>query len=615
MICICGVAYALYRELTKEKPLRMFISGGVIKDTSTKESTHNNFPQTGVLNNFILRTVPLRHFVWTEKTDGLRTELNIKGKNTTNIKTSESINIPFKHSIKETILNTEYLNNKYYIFDSPKVDGTDISSKHFLERYEIIKSFISSNDSNDILQLKQYSPITNPEELTDFIQNTTSPTTGNNIDGVILQRTDTSYWIQSSYKYKRPVMNTVDFMLKYVPESNSFYLYLYGSYTKLIYNLQRIPKTNKYSKKHTGVDLKDKHYPDSFSILFSSPFFANCHIFKPEEHWHRKGYKKDDISIINELMNKIIKKPINYDEKIIEMSWSEGGWVPYRERPDKTKPNSYMVGEKNMELLFSPVDFSGNHYFESNIDESELNTLYHRTNKLIRKNMINRLLTAYPTKSILDIAGGRGADSNYFIENGVNAIFATDADTEALITYQNRLLKIKKKDLSFNAIHWKLDVDNTPMINEITKRYEYNDKFDVAIMDYAIHYICDSNEKLSELARTVRKLVKLEGVFMITYFDGDSILSRAKDNILKLHSFTIKINPETNTVLMPLPTIDRSGYREEPLVTKERLSNLGLKIIDEYDPASVWSNELKKIDSSEEVLDLLQLIKVIIFRM
>lgn len=618
LILIAIVGYLLYRHLTKERPVHMIIGGGGTRETSeetSKETTQGvpqrfpqRFPQTGILTNALLRKVPLKDFVWTEKTDGLRTELFING---TTIKGAQS---SLKHSVKETIFNSELLNKKYYIFDSPKVDGKDISDKHFLERYEIIKKFVENDNAGGTLQVKTYSPIDRPEELTGFINNTISPKTKNKVDGVILQRTDVPYYTISSFKYKRPVMNTVDFMLKYVPEANTFYLYLYGSFIKLLYNLQRIPKTNRYSKKHTGVDLKSKTYPKEFLILFSSPFFSNAHLFKPNEHWHRKGYKKEDITTINELMTKIIKKPTAYDDKILEMSWSEGGWVPYRERFDKEKPNFYGIGESNMELLFSPVDFSGNRYFQSGIENTALVNTYHEVNKLIRKNMIKQLLTTYKTKTILDIAGGRGADSNYYVENGVNAIFAVDAEREALITYKNRVQKIKKKDLSFNAFGWKLDVNNTPLIDEITSRYEYASKFNVAVMDYAIHYICDATEKLMELARTLRKLVQPDGVFMFTYFDGDEMLSKAIDGQIKLHSFTISIDETKDTVIMPLPTIDRSGYREEPIVTKEKLSHLGFKILEEYSPVQMWRVELEKIDPTNDVLDLSSFIKVVLMR-
>ena len=117
-----------------------------------------------------------------------------------------------------------------------------------------------------------------------------------------------------------------------------------------------------------------------------------------------------------------------------------------------------------------------------------------------------------------------------------------------------------------------------------------------------------------ELARTLRKLVQPDGAFMFTYFDGDEMLSRAVDGQIKLHSFTIRIDESKDTVVMPLPTIDRSGYREEPIVTKEKLSHLGFKVVEEYSPVQLWRTELEKLDPSSDVLDLSSFIKVVVMR-
>ena len=614
IILICIVGYMLFKELfsKKQESVPAIKSYVIVGGAASPTDTNIQFPQVSILSNHVLRDIKISSFVWSEKTDGLRTEILIEGKNVMSYKDRKTL-AKLKKDVKRTILNTELLNDHYYIFDGMMIDGKDVSDKVFLDRYSEIKLFVEKYDpSFTIFKIKDYQPITKTEYLEEFIQNTVSPITGNKIDGVILQRTDLPYNVLSSFKYKRPVMNTIDFMLKYIPEKGVFFLYLWGTYKNIVFNLQKLPKINRYSKIHTDVDLKSKKYPDKFLVLFSSPFMSKMHLFVPNEHWSKKGYKRDDIMAINELMNKVIKNPIDYDGKIMEMSWGKSGWVPYRERWDKPKPNGYAVGEQISEILFSPVDFSGNRYFESDIEKTALNDTFHKVNKAIRKYMIKRLLTKYPTKTILDIAGGRGGDSNLFVEYGVNNIFAVDADKEAIVSYKNRLSKMFKKDLSFNGFGYALSEDNTELINDVMSRYEYNEEFSVAIMNYAIHYICDKTEKIMELARTLRKLLKKDGVFMFTYFDGDMMLSKAIENIVKLNSFTIKIDPDNEMVLMPLPTIDKSGYRQEPLVTKKKLEYLKMKVLDEYFPVIELNKELKEIDPKTDVIDLSQFIHVII---
>ena len=89
-------------------------------------------------------------------------------------------------------------------------------------------------------------------------------------------------------------------------------------------------------------------------------------------------------------------------------------------------------------------------------------------------------------------------------------------------------------------------------------------------------------------------------------------LPKAIENIVKLNSFTIKIDPDNEMVLMPLPTIDKSGYRQEPLVTKKKLEYLKMKVLDEYFPVIELNKELKEIDPKTDVIDLSQFIHVII---
>lgn len=564
--------------------------------------------QVGVLTNHILRLTPLDKFVWTEKTDGERAEIEINNNDIKEIATNKSVG-KFEKSVSQTLLNAELLNNKYYVFDACMIDGEDVTNLPFMERYEKIRNLIKGSR---IFIPKEYYPVEDTNLVTKFIDYTESPNTGNKVDGVIFQRKDLPYNTMSAFKYKRPVLNTIDFYIKYVPEKGSFLLYLWGSYKNMIYNLQRLPKINKHSKKHTGVDSDSKKYPNKFLILFSSPLLPKSHEFVLQPHWNKTGYKRDDIFAINELMNKIINKPIDYDGKIVEMSYSTNGWVPYRTREEKKFPNGYDVGLSNCEIIFSPVDFNYNRYFEVNIQNNDLNDLFHKVNKKVRALVISYILSKFPSNNVLDLAGGRGGDAEYLVKNGIISIFAVDADKEAIIAYNNRLKKMNNNKISFNGFGFELSEDNTELILDVKHRFEYNNGFSLALMNYAIHYICNSSGKLRELNRTLSHLLKPDGYFVFSYFDGEQIMTKASDNVLKLSSYTITIHPDSYTVSMPLPTIDKTGYRDEPLVTREILSALDIDIIEEFYPVKKWYDELKIIDPSEEILDLTSLIRIVI---
>ena len=549
--------------------------------------------QVLLLTNNVLRTTPITKYLWAEKTDGLRKQL---------------------HFESGTIIDVEVLNNgKTYVFDVCNVSGKDVSELGFVERYEqLLTKEFDLLKSNHILA-KTYTKCENDKHTFDqiysVVNSVVSPTTGANVDGVIFQRIDAPYKTGGAYKMKRKVMNTIDFLLKYVAEKGYFLLYLYGSYIDVLYNLQPLPKKNQYQERHTGVVIEGK-LPPKLLVLFSSPFFSNLHYFEPNEHWSRQGYKKEDIITINELMSKIVSKPIDFDGKIIEMSLSNTGWVPYRERPDKEHPNGYFVGDSTMDVLFSPVNFEQNHYFESVEHNNELNSLFHRVNKEIRKLMMKKLFSAFPSKKVFDIAGGRGGDSEYFIENGVRTIYAIDSDREALVSYKKRLSKLHLKDLTFYARAYTLSDNNQQLITD--RCIHEGAPFDVAVMNYAIHYLCDNEKNIVELRRMLNLLLSNSGVFMFSFYDGDKLLSDAVNGVVKLNSFTIEVDAKHNTAKMPLPTIDKSGYREEPLVESSMIGNLQMSIVEDYYPAREWYEQLKIIDSSEQVLDLSKYIRVIV---
>ena len=109
-------------------------------------------------------------------------------------------------------------------------------------------------------------------------------------------------------------------------------------------------------------------------------------------------------------------------------------------------------------------------------------------------------------------------------------------------------------------------------------------------MNYAIHYISNKRSSLLQLKKIVKELLKHNGIFAFTYFDGDKILNSLTKH-KKLMSFDEKTINETFkdiklidkyndsdsdsiNCLMALPTIDAKGYREEPLVFQNFLNVL-----------------------------------------
>lgn len=572
------------------------MTGGKLSETLNSKY----FPRVSVLTNYIVQTIPVESFVWLEKTDGLHTIVIIKDNKCYSLVNTDwtyLFDITGKQFVKRSILDCELYNDIYYVFDAAEIEGVDISDKYFKDRMKAAKKFIAGQD---MFEIKEFYTVKPWKQLLDFIDNKTSPITGNIIDGVVCQRIDKPYFTTPSdptvFKMKRKVMNTVDFMIKYVPDSKYFYLYLYGSYKDYIYNHRRLPKENKYMKKHTGVD-PSKRLPENLYILFATPYYEDMHIFKPRNRWNRNGYFDNAITEINTLMRKITRNPYDYDGRIIEFSLADDGWVPMRIRSDKDTSNGYRIGLSNLDVIFSPVTCENTYFNKKFAFSDEIINDYHEINRIIRDMTLSTIIDK-PIKNVLDLAGGRGGDLNMLIELGANNIFAVDADRDALVQYANR----RSKPTSLNVVYAMLGKTNNECINEIQHRYEYpKEGFDLILMNYAIHYLCYDHQCIVALKDLIKRLLKPDGLFVITYFDGDAIQCDMKNKTLTAGPFTIKLcKPQMESskdavwANMALPTIDESGYRPEPLVMQSWLDELGMQQVTSFKPVDRFGAKIKE---------------------
>lgn len=638
------------------------IVGASIKKNSVDEiKIPNNFPQVGVLTNAILQTTPIEKFVWLEKTDGLHCNLIIfdnvlyvanKSFNTDKQSASKMLvhnsmkldkvkKLPIK-SVGQTVLDTELYEGKYYVFDASMIENEDISELDFEKRMKRAEDFITKYQISDI-EIKKFEPVESIKALVEFINKyEISPKTGNAIDGVVLQRNDLPYFNEypTCFKLKRKVMNTIDFKLFYEKSEEVFYLYLYGSYLDVIKNRKKLPRINKYSKKHTGIDLNTGKLPNKLYVLFCSPYQEGLHKFKPREKWNTTGYFDSNIKEINKLMNEIKRNPESFNDSIIEMSLAEDGWVPMRKRNDKPFSNSYAVGLSNSSVIFNPVGESSGSYFSKKLAfGTNITNPYHEINGKIRKYIIERSINTLNRKiTVLDLAGGRGADELNLYHSGAFSIFAADADRDALVQYVERttntvnldhefLLNESKningmpKSILINAVHAYLNEDNSSIIRDIKSRFEFpKGGFDVILMNYAIHYLCYKKQCILALKELIKSLLKPNGIFIFSCFDGDSLLDSMNENgELKLTAFNIKlIEPEMKSdedaiwAKMPLPTIDESGYRSEPLVQSSYLNLLDMKTIDHYYPMEELN--VNNIKNHQLVDDYLNYINVYVMQ-
>ena len=618
-----------------------------------RELINVEWAKPSVLSNSVLQIIPLDKFNYSEKIDGVHTYLLIfDGKIydvTNNKKYFSNIYQINKSNFKEMkfsgdcIIETEYYENKYYIFDVYYLNGVDYSEKFLHERLNSINEYL--DELGPSFKIKKFYEITDINELLEYIKKDKSPE-GNNIDGIILQRIDKPYFQQgydfNSYKLKPLHLNTVDFLLKYNRALNYFELYLQGYYEKYYkQNMKKLPKDKDiYSLNNFEKPISKRYYyhyqNKKILIYFDSPFYPNLGKLILTENWNKQGYSPDQIEQINDLVKKMKRKPYDYNNAIVELSLTnDKKWVPFRERRDKIFPNSYRVGLSNVSVIFDPIKPSESIYFQKDLTMSEEKLdIIHKINQTYRKYIIETYIKG-KNSSIIDLCGGRGADEFNLYSNGVSNFFVIDNDTTALKRYFDRTFNINNKKyeslttnnnqksnwININFLKHKLDKNYDEILQDLNARYEfYKREVDIVLMNYAIHYLCDDVDKIKQLGQFVKKVLSKNGIFLITYYDGDEIMKTMKDNNARLGPFDIKIIKQEKDVTvakMPMPTIKggKDIYAEEPLVKKQTI-----KFLEEY----LYKNEeffvydrckefIDEIEGYNEFIDYYKLIKVGIY--
>ena len=617
------------------------------------ELLKQKWSKPSVLSNEVLQNISLDKFNYSEKIDGIHTYLLIFNKkiyNVTNIKDNyqiDSTNFREMNFSGDCILETEYYHNIYYIFDVYYLNGENYSQKFLHDRLNSINKYI--DELGPSFKIKKFYPITGLNELLEYIKKDKSPE-GNDIDGIVLQRIDKPFFQEgfepNCYKFKPSHLNTIDFLLKFNKKENIYDLYLIEAYEKNFINIfKKLPKEKKMYRIYdinNPINIRSRYFYKNRKLLiyFDSPFYPNLGTLKLTENWNKNNYSQNRINQIDGLIHKMKSNPKDYHNKIVELSLTDDKkWVPLRLRQDKTLPNTYRVGQSNVSVIFDPIKLPENIYFQKHLTMSEKDlNIIHKINQTFRKYIIEKYVRKFsPNASIIDLCGGRGADELNLYSNGVSNFFVIDNDTTALKRYFDRTFQINNKNyeplttnyypksnwLNVNFLKHKLDKNYDSIKKDLNSRYEfYKGKVNIVLMNYAIHYLCDDIEKIKSLGEFVSSVLFRNGIFIITYFDGDEIMKAVENNVAKIGPFNIEIikqDKEVTIAKMPLPTIKEGSdiYAEEPLVKKDTIKILeeNLSKLDEFYIYNETKRYIDDIQGFKEFIDYYKLIKVGIYRL
>lgn len=259
------------------------------KNITKKNKFIGNQPVTFNKKNFIKK-----EYFLTKKLDGKRYLLMIY--NDKIYRVSGKMEIEFLHElinnkINNTILDCEYFNSKYYVFDILFYNKKQITQENLEFRINLYKNLVKKINL-DIIKYKSYYKLNDiSKELPKFIEKYHKYFTKNKLDGLIL--TPNSDYYDKIYKYKPIELISIDFKIK-----------------------------------------KLKNY--KFALLKQNGKVFNSNGVNGVIPVSKKDY---------ELYN---------DNDIVEFVYKKDKFVPLRARPDKIKSNYDTVIKDNLEQILNP---------------------------------------------------------------------------------------------------------------------------------------------------------------------------------------------------------------------------------------------------------------------
>jgi SAM-dependent methyltransferase len=402
-------------------------------------------------------------------------------------------------------------------------------------------------------------------------------------DGLII------YLDKDIYKWKPSSKITIDFYARQIPDR---LLAKYGI------------KQGYYLFNYCNVKMIDKlgiKYLEEYDILFPKVHGPNVPIqFSPMLRPGAYIFKTDIEGL---------------DSKVIELSIGNNGWAFERMREDKQTEaeinglygNHIQVAEESFNEAFNPLTMAeifsppGDDYFaeESTSAYKDLR----KANSIFKAYWFNKY--AKNADWLVDLAGGQGADINRYRSAHVRNVLIIDRDQAAIaevtrrkydkgpregelntaIYYMSHDISLDITKAASQLMSYRLPPFSLDLIDKVkssAQRGKY--MVDVVCCNMAIHYFMPTIQNFINL---VSFLLKPDGVFFYTCFDGRKVFERLKSGVYEAYDgerLKYKISPlynmEKETELRPglmvevLMPFSGGKLYEEPLVDIQSLNAL-----------------------------------------
>ena len=502
----------------KLEPLHKFKQDYGIKQLSNQVIELNKIIYLNELQHNIT------NYYITDKIDGKRTILYLSDKSSyaiSNIITH--LNIKTKNIC---ILDTEFFNDKYYIFDILVYEGNILINSPFEERMKYFDKFDNDKFKN-IFETKPFIKLNNTfKKQIQLFKNEHKPY---EVDGIILTPANGLYNSMKVYKYK-PII-TVDFLIKKFPgnqnttnttnttESKTLYILFCGIAKRVFFKL-RMELIQNYNEIFPHINTKQ--LPQYFPIQFEPSNKKIAYLYSGIDGLDGEIGE----FVYNIETDEWILKKIREDRKI---EVSRGNYFG----------NNYKIAELSWMSYFNPLiieDISDDNILNNNIYFQEHDNILQKAsrnfNSFVKSKLFERIKNI---DWVMDLASGKGQDLFRYSSFNIKNVIFLEIDKLALEELINRKHVFSTDHKYKNNTH--ILIQNVDLLDDYKKNidlinniYIKRQNIDAIVCNFAFHYFVSNENTLKNICKLVGHYLKQGGKFIFTAFDGQKILNLLKNN-------------------------------------------------------------------------------------
>lgn len=431
-----------------------------------------------------------------------------------------------KIAYESFMIDAEYLNDKYYIFDVLYLNRECLISMPFSIRQSKISEICKSVD---MFVPKLFMKCTEVKSYNDYYTKSEMEN-----DGLIFNE-DKPYYDMQVFKWKPSDRMTIDFVIRKCPDT-------------LInkYNFVLNDKRNVLYILFCGIDVsvmnklkltKMPQYNDIFPNTYQQNYIPIQ--FCPGNNPYAYLYESKDNTLDNKigefLYNTVTKKwelhGIRTDR---ELDYSLGTYYG----------NNFFVAETTFNSILNPLQISEidkpqklGYFAES---DSELHKAQRHYNSAVKEYLI-KVITDDNHKNVVDLACGKGQDLFRYRRACVSFLLGIDSDLDALTEFTKRKFTFDKRNYKDanpcpdNTAIYTVYADlNEKYVTVLDAIKQHNIPFpangcDVVVCNLAFHYFCSSRDSIYNIIELVSKLLAPKSRFLFTCFDGSKVVKLLRE--------------------------------------------------------------------------------------